>query len=599
MVEFGNSWEFDDDLQSLLDFPMDSLEGDELADDWDISDLQCLGPIPSNVIMGPLSVRNDNIDTWPPGLFAPIDGATGKQQQQLSNHVDTSSSLINQLNKLANVQDSGAFKTQSPVSVLDSSGSCLGRKGLSTKPNNAIPVRRRSKRIRPVGVNPWLLASAVFSTSQHAQRSNESRKKSFQHPSPMDFMKDSPKKVENPLAVPDPSCLKSASSHRSVVTKKCLHCESTKTPQWREGPMGPKTLCNACGVRYRSGRLFPEYRPAKSPSFAPMKHSNSHRKVIEMRNKQPAGTIKITEGPEQKQLSNRVGASTFHICQKNKFSSIQESGALETQSSVPVLESGSKRVRSARVYTSRLASKTLNTRSKDTLQMPILESGGSILAGKGLSIERDSIIPVQSRKRVRPQPFLASSELSTPQKTLNTRRSKEGKKKPSQHPPPVNLVPIIKVENSPAFQRPAAMNFTPIKVEYSPALSDLGHGQNASAHRPLVNRKCAHCESTKTPQWREREGPMGLLCNACGVRYRKGRLLPEYRPADSPTFAPSKHSNSHKRVIEMRNKAKQVEGKIKVTPISTQQEAKTEEPHPSPPQPEFVPMISYFLDYIN
>lgn len=29
----------------------------------------------------------------------------------------------------------------------------------------------------------------------------------------------------------------------------CSSCGATKTPQWREGPMGPKTLCNACGVK--------------------------------------------------------------------------------------------------------------------------------------------------------------------------------------------------------------------------------------------------------------------------------------------------------------------------------------------------------------
>jgi len=47
--------------------------------------------------------------------------------------------------------------------------------------------------------------------------------------------------------------------------------------------MGPKTLCNACGVRYKSGRLVPEYRPAASPTFVMSKHSNSHRKVLELR----------------------------------------------------------------------------------------------------------------------------------------------------------------------------------------------------------------------------------------------------------------------------------------------------------------------------
>jgi hypothetical protein len=27
---------------------------------------------------------------------------------------------------------------------------------------------------------------------------------------------------------------------------KCLGCGATETPEWRRGPMGPRTLCNAC-----------------------------------------------------------------------------------------------------------------------------------------------------------------------------------------------------------------------------------------------------------------------------------------------------------------------------------------------------------------
>ncbi|KAI5554726.1 hypothetical protein POPTR_019G033000v4 [Populus trichocarpa] len=65
--------------------------------------------------------------------------------------------------------------------------------------------------------------------------------------------------------------------------RRCTHCLAQRTPQWRAGPSGPKTLCNACGVRYKSGRLLPEYRPAKSPTFVSYLHSNSHKKVMEMR----------------------------------------------------------------------------------------------------------------------------------------------------------------------------------------------------------------------------------------------------------------------------------------------------------------------------
>ncbi|KAI8470082.1 MAG: hypothetical protein J3K34DRAFT_521647 [Monoraphidium minutum] len=38
---------------------------------------------------------------------------------------------------------------------------------------------------------------------------------------------------------------------RGVPGKVCFECGATQTPQWREGPVGPKTLCNACGVRYQ------------------------------------------------------------------------------------------------------------------------------------------------------------------------------------------------------------------------------------------------------------------------------------------------------------------------------------------------------------
>ncbi|KAK7315653.1 hypothetical protein VNO77_34219 [Canavalia gladiata] len=67
------------------------------------------------------------------------------------------------------------------------------------------------------------------------------------------------------------------------IPRRCTHCLAQRTPQWRAGPLGPKTLCNACGVRYKSGRLLPEYRPAKSPTFVSYLHSNSHKKVMEMR----------------------------------------------------------------------------------------------------------------------------------------------------------------------------------------------------------------------------------------------------------------------------------------------------------------------------
>jgi len=30
----------------------------------------------------------------------------------------------------------------------------------------------------------------------------------------------------------------------------CKGCDATSTPEWRRGPLGPRTLCNACGLVY-------------------------------------------------------------------------------------------------------------------------------------------------------------------------------------------------------------------------------------------------------------------------------------------------------------------------------------------------------------
>ncbi|KAL0946831.1 hypothetical protein HGRIS_013000 [Hohenbuehelia grisea] len=41
--------------------------------------------------------------------------------------------------------------------------------------------------------------------------------------------------------------LKKAHSSEQYV---CINCGRTDSPEWRKGPLGPKTLCNACGLRW-------------------------------------------------------------------------------------------------------------------------------------------------------------------------------------------------------------------------------------------------------------------------------------------------------------------------------------------------------------
>ncbi|QCD99118.1 GATA-binding protein [Vigna unguiculata] len=41
---------------------------------------------------------------------------------------------------------------------------------------------------------------------------------------------------------------------RNNTTRVCSDCNTTTTPLWRSGPKGPKSLCNACGIRQRKAR---------------------------------------------------------------------------------------------------------------------------------------------------------------------------------------------------------------------------------------------------------------------------------------------------------------------------------------------------------
>ncbi|XP_028751379.1 putative GATA transcription factor 22 [Neltuma alba] len=49
------------------------------------------------------------------------------------------------------------------------------------------------------------------------------------------------------------ACSSDQTSHIGV--RVCADCQTTKTPLWRSGPTGPKSLCNACGIRQRKARL--------------------------------------------------------------------------------------------------------------------------------------------------------------------------------------------------------------------------------------------------------------------------------------------------------------------------------------------------------
>ncbi|CAN6339784.1 unnamed protein product [Urochloa humidicola] len=228
-----------------------------------------------------------------------------------------------------------------------------------------------------------------------------------------------------------------------VSGPRCHDCGATATPQWRSGPMGPRTLCNNCGVKRR----------AAGERWGPPRRRQA---------KMAAGTTPVSDQPQQQQIP-MVSASS------------------------PPPDS-------------------------HAWQGPLPE---------GYRMARGNA--VAKRNSPSPATAAADSEQAAPQEI------------PGSEQPAAEAQEILE------------------DPEYTPAPPKKNKKTNKSAlSAGAGKRRCVHCGSSKTPQWRE--GPAGprSLCNACGVRHRQGRLLPEYRPLASPSFEPTSHSSLHSEVLELR-----------------------------------------------
>ncbi|XP_068652997.1 GATA transcription factor 8-like isoform X2 [Aristolochia californica] len=290
--------DFFDHIDDLLDFSNVDIEAGVLGENHGSNALSTVVPddgvnfSDSTLSSGHgSSLRTE--DDLAAGLSVPCEDLD--QLEWLSTFVEDSFSAGNiAVEENQNNKDS-QFRVSSPVSVLESS-SCNG-KPMPLSPDTVVPGRARSKRPRPAFFNPRPPLPLFSSTSSSETTTGSAPAPllltaSEYPPELEDFAESQPpenttqKKMKKKIV----STLQDAGASERTPTpshtvRKCMHCEIQKTPQWRAGPMGPKTLCNACGVRYKSGRLYPEYRPAASPTFLASLHSNSHKKVLEMRTK--------------------------------------------------------------------------------------------------------------------------------------------------------------------------------------------------------------------------------------------------------------------------------------------------------------------------
>ncbi|PWA82780.1 hypothetical protein CTI12_AA174870 [Artemisia annua] len=71
----------------------------------------------------------------------------------------------------------------------------------------------------------------------------------------MGDLSDKGSECEDMVVMSPEGCAGSISSDGGdSFIKTCADCGTSKTPLWRGGPAGPKSLCNACGIRSRKRR---------------------------------------------------------------------------------------------------------------------------------------------------------------------------------------------------------------------------------------------------------------------------------------------------------------------------------------------------------
>ncbi|KAL2555902.1 putative GATA transcription factor 5-like [Forsythia ovata] len=103
-----------------------------------------------------------------------------------------------------------------------------------------VPGKTRSKQSKQNRRNWSLTSSSVSTTSS-----------SSSYGSSTDPVQDTYcfSSVENQLTKKQKRKSAAETGSFSQTVRRCTHCHVQKTPQWRAGLFGPKTLCNACGVR--------------------------------------------------------------------------------------------------------------------------------------------------------------------------------------------------------------------------------------------------------------------------------------------------------------------------------------------------------------
>ncbi|XWS17640.1 hypothetical protein CRYUN_Cryun33cG0084800 [Craigia yunnanensis] len=86
-------------------------------------------------------------------------------------------------------------------------------------------------------------------------------------------------------------------THNSI--RVCSDCNTTTTPLWRSGPRGPKSLCNACGIRQRKARRAMEAAAAAANGAAVATDATSMKIKVHNKKEKKSRTSHVAQNRKQ------------------------------------------------------------------------------------------------------------------------------------------------------------------------------------------------------------------------------------------------------------------------------------------------------------
>lgn len=118
-----------------------------------------------------------------------------------------------------------------------------------------------------------------------------------------------------PKPTPDPN----------LSSKQCAHCGIKGTPQWRRGPDGAGTLCNACGVKWKHGKLSSKQPSSKK---SPPSESKDEIDVVGKKERPSQSTSSSTASDTVKPAAKE----SFIPLKKRKFMQSSYNSARQSSS---------------------------------------------------------------------------------------------------------------------------------------------------------------------------------------------------------------------------------------------------------------------------